>query len=87
MDDRWRHHLPPPPQFCHETEGEGNIFLFSSPLYSSFSPKTFGPTDLTSTYSVCIRRVFGGLEHQIQAFRSGVRCSNHQATHGHNVLH
>ncbi|GFX90859.1 hypothetical protein TNCV_3166901 [Trichonephila clavipes] len=24
-------------------------------------PKTFGPTDLTSTYSVCTRRVFGGI--------------------------
>ncbi|GFS57453.1 hypothetical protein TNCV_1401421 [Trichonephila clavipes] len=24
--------------------------------------KTFGPTDLTSTYSVCTRRVFGGIE-------------------------
>ncbi|GFV53234.1 hypothetical protein TNCV_1065931 [Trichonephila clavipes] len=24
-DDRWRHHLSPPPQFLHGTEGEGNI--------------------------------------------------------------
>ncbi|GFV08371.1 transposable element Tc1 transposase [Trichonephila clavipes] len=45
--------------------------------------KTFGPTDLTSTYSMCARRVFGGIGHGAQAFRSGVRCSNHQATHVH----
>ncbi|GFW67112.1 hypothetical protein TNCV_4031301 [Trichonephila clavipes] len=24
-DDRWRHHLSPPLQFWHGTEGEGNI--------------------------------------------------------------
>ncbi|GFX16156.1 hypothetical protein TNCV_4704121 [Trichonephila clavipes] len=29
--------------------------------------KTFGPTDLTSPYSVCTRRVFGGNEHRTQA--------------------
>ncbi|GFV91117.1 hypothetical protein TNCV_896381 [Trichonephila clavipes] len=28
------------------------------------------------------RRVFDGIGHRTQAFRSGVRCSNHQATHG-----
>ncbi|GFV32321.1 hypothetical protein TNCV_1676071 [Trichonephila clavipes] len=39
--------------------------------------KTFGPTDLTSTYSMCTRRVFGGIGHRTQAFRSGIRCSNH----------
>ncbi|GFT37623.1 hypothetical protein TNCV_67031 [Trichonephila clavipes] len=43
--------------------------------------KTFEPT-VTSMYSVCIWRVFGGIGHRTQAFRSGVRCSNHQATHG-----
>ncbi|GFW51230.1 hypothetical protein TNCV_3595121 [Trichonephila clavipes] len=43
--------------------------------------KTFGPTDLTSMYSVCTRRVFGGIGHWTQGFRSGVYCSNHQATH------
>ncbi|GFU87409.1 hypothetical protein TNCV_2716941 [Trichonephila clavipes] len=43
--------------------------------------KTFGPTDLTSVYSVCTRRVFGGIGHRTQAFRSGIRCSNHYATH------
>ncbi|GFX31967.1 HTH_48 domain-containing protein [Trichonephila clavipes] len=31
--------------------------------------KTFGPTDLTSTFSVCTRRVFGGIGHRTQAFR------------------
>ncbi|GFT21391.1 hypothetical protein TNCV_3816651 [Trichonephila clavipes] len=39
--------------------------------------KTFGPTDLMSTFSVCTRRVFGGLGHRTQVFRSGVRCPNH----------
>ncbi|GFW55012.1 hypothetical protein TNCV_2786271 [Trichonephila clavipes] len=34
--------------------------------------KTFEPTDLTITYSVCTRRVFGGIEHRTQAFRSRV---------------
>ncbi|GFW08987.1 hypothetical protein TNCV_3475331 [Trichonephila clavipes] len=33
--------------------------------------KTFGPTDLTSTYSE------GIWWHRTQVFRSGVRCSNH----------
>ncbi|GFX98357.1 hypothetical protein TNCV_4001261 [Trichonephila clavipes] len=47
---------------------------------------TLGPTDLTSTYSVCTRRVFGGIGHRTQAFRSGVRGSNHQATHGPIVV-
>ncbi|GFV49645.1 hypothetical protein TNCV_1959531 [Trichonephila clavipes] len=47
--------------------------------------KIFGPTELTSTYSVCTRRVFGGIRHRTQNFRSGVRCSNHQATHGRKV--
>ncbi|GFU68915.1 hypothetical protein TNCV_4882421 [Trichonephila clavipes] len=48
--------------------------------------KTFGLTDLTSTYSVCTRRVFGGIGHRTQAFRSEVRCSNHQATHGPYIV-
>ncbi|GFU86044.1 hypothetical protein TNCV_3070461 [Trichonephila clavipes] len=39
--------------------------------------KTFGPTDLTSTFSVCTRRVFGGIGHRTQTFWSGVRCPNH----------
>ncbi|GFS90672.1 hypothetical protein TNCV_3770991 [Trichonephila clavipes] len=57
--------------FCIELKGR-EIF---------FSPQDFGPTDLTSTYSVCTRRVFGGIGHRTHAFRSGVRCSNHKATH------
>ncbi|GFT02624.1 hypothetical protein TNCV_1488161 [Trichonephila clavipes] len=44
--------------------------------------KTFGPTDLTSMYSVCTRRVFGGIMYRSQAFRCRARCSNHQVTHG-----
>ncbi|GFT99672.1 hypothetical protein TNCV_1140631 [Trichonephila clavipes] len=39
--------------------------------------KTFGATDLMSTYSVCTQRVFGGIESRTQALRSAVRCSNH----------
>ncbi|GFV31269.1 hypothetical protein TNCV_1640211 [Trichonephila clavipes] len=42
--------------------------------------KTFGPTDLKSTYSVRTRRVFGGIGHRTQAFRFGVRCSNPRLT-------
>ncbi|GFT50735.1 SVWC domain-containing protein [Trichonephila clavipes] len=45
--------------FRHGTGGEGNILqppalvVFAATVY-----KTFGPTDLTSKYSVCIRRCF-----------------------------
>ncbi|GFV10869.1 hypothetical protein TNCV_4706361 [Trichonephila clavipes] len=39
--------------------------------------KTFGPTDLTSTYSVCTRRVFGGIEPRPSGLESDA-----QATHG-----
>ncbi|GFY20801.1 hypothetical protein TNCV_1120351 [Trichonephila clavipes] len=54
--------------------------IFSSPLHLWFCcdhPQDFGPTDLMSTYSMCTRRIFGGIGHRTQAFRSGVRCSNH----------
>ncbi|GFW09256.1 hypothetical protein TNCV_2102101 [Trichonephila clavipes] len=72
MDDRGRNILSPPPQFRHSTEREENILCTrDSDL------KTFGPTDLTSTYSVCTCRIFGGIGHRAQAFRSGVRCPNH----------
>ncbi|GFX50760.1 hypothetical protein TNCV_2723441 [Trichonephila clavipes] len=74
-DDRWRHYLSPPPQFRYGTEWERNIL--QSPCNRDLAHKTFGPSDLTSTYSVCTRRVFGGIGHQTHAFRSGVRCSNH----------
>ncbi|GFS82480.1 hypothetical protein TNCV_4777861 [Trichonephila clavipes] len=60
-------------------EGEGNILQSPALVISS---QDYGPTDLTSTYSVCTRRVFGGIGHRTQAFWSGVRCSNHQATYG-----
>ncbi|GFW50598.1 hypothetical protein TNCV_2889001 [Trichonephila clavipes] len=51
MDDRWQHHRSPPPQFRHGTEGEGNILR--APCTRNSAHKIFGPTDLTSTYSVC----------------------------------
>ncbi|GFV67725.1 uncharacterized protein TNCV_4624051 [Trichonephila clavipes] len=44
--------------------------------------QTFGSTYLASTYSLCTRRVFGGIRHRNLVFRSGVRCSSHKATHG-----
>ncbi|GFY12541.1 hypothetical protein TNCV_2447321 [Trichonephila clavipes] len=47
--------------------------------------KMLGPTDLTSTYSVCTRRAFGDIGHRTQAFRSGLRCTTHYATHGSYV--
>ncbi|GFT25538.1 hypothetical protein TNCV_3174111 [Trichonephila clavipes] len=55
--------------FCIETEGEGNIL---QSLRSRISPQDYGPTDLTSTYSMCTQRVFGGIGHRTQAFRSRV---------------
>ncbi|GFX23047.1 hypothetical protein TNCV_360611 [Trichonephila clavipes] len=52
--------------------------IFSSlPCTREFSPKTFGPTDLTSTYSVCSWMVFGDIGHRNQAFSSRFRCSIH----------
>ncbi|GFV06549.1 hypothetical protein TNCV_2948711 [Trichonephila clavipes] len=42
--------------FCMETEGEGNIL---QSLRLELNPQDYGPTDLTSTYTVCTRRVFG----------------------------
>ncbi|GFX48945.1 uncharacterized protein TNCV_2797361 [Trichonephila clavipes] len=81
--DRWRPHRSQSPQFRHGTGGKGNI-LQSPALVVSAAPthRTFEPTDLTSTYSVCTRRIFGAIGHRTQALRSGVRCSNHWATHG-----
>ncbi|GFX40817.1 hypothetical protein TNCV_3760411 [Trichonephila clavipes] len=54
--------------------------IFSSPCTRDSAHKTFGPTDLTSTFSVSTRKVFGGIGHRTQAFRSGVRCPNHYAS-------
>ncbi|GFU07609.1 hypothetical protein TNCV_2225751 [Trichonephila clavipes] len=48
--------------FCMEAEGEENILKY---LHSSLSPQDYGPTKLTSTYSVCTRRVFDGIGHRI----------------------
>ncbi|GFV16872.1 hypothetical protein TNCV_4431151 [Trichonephila clavipes] len=64
----------PPPQFRHGIGGEGNI-LHPLTLVGSAATahKTLGPIDLTSTYSVCTRRVFGGIGHRTQAFFSEVQ--------------
>ncbi|GFV32790.1 uncharacterized protein TNCV_3312711 [Trichonephila clavipes] len=71
--DRWRHHRSPPSQFRHGTGGEGNILQPPALVVSATTAhKTFGSTDLMSTYSVRNRRVFGGNGHRTQAFRSGV---------------
>ncbi|GFX48636.1 uncharacterized protein TNCV_585331 [Trichonephila clavipes] len=83
LHDRWRHKLSPLPQFRHGTGGEGNIFQYPTPVVSvATAHKSFGSTDLTSTYSVCTRRVFGGIRHRTQALLSEIRCFNHKATHG-----
>ncbi|GFT12864.1 uncharacterized protein TNCV_5095751 [Trichonephila clavipes] len=75
--DGWRHHRSPTPQYRHGTGGERNILQPPALMVSAATThKTFGSTVLKSTYSVCNRRVFGG-RHRTQAFRSGVRCSNH----------
>ncbi|GFT17935.1 hypothetical protein TNCV_4910931 [Trichonephila clavipes] len=55
--DRWRHHLSPPPQFRRGTEVEGTFLQFPALV---IQPTRLRPTDLTSTYSVYTRRVFGG---------------------------
>ncbi|GFT71016.1 uncharacterized protein TNCV_4889851 [Trichonephila clavipes] len=74
--DRWRHHRSP--QFRHGTGIEGNILQSPALVVSAVTThKTFGPTDFSSTYFVCTRRVFDDLGHRTQAFRSGVQCSNH----------
>ncbi|GFX81178.1 hypothetical protein TNCV_1911701 [Trichonephila clavipes] len=58
--------------FRHATGREGNILPPSATMASAeTSHKTFEPTDLTSTYSVCTRRVFGSTGHRTQAFRLG----------------
>ncbi|GFT52426.1 uncharacterized protein TNCV_502521 [Trichonephila clavipes] len=63
LHNKWRHHLPPPPQFRHGTGGERNILQPPVPMDSAATAhKTFRPTDLASTYSVCTQRVFGGMK-------------------------
>ncbi|GFX44683.1 hypothetical protein TNCV_2807551 [Trichonephila clavipes] len=54
-----------------ELEGEGNILQSPALVVSAATThKTFGPTDFTSTYSVCTRKVFGGIRHRAQAFQT-----------------
>ncbi|GFU99166.1 hypothetical protein TNCV_1228801 [Trichonephila clavipes] len=54
----------------HGTGGEGNIFHAPAPVVSAvMAHKTFGSTNLTSTYSVCTRCVFGDIEHRMQTLR------------------
>ncbi|GFW99046.1 hypothetical protein TNCV_1782651 [Trichonephila clavipes] len=60
--------------FAMELDGSE---IFSSPCTRDSALKTFGPTDLTSTFCMCTRRVSGGIGHRTHAFRSGVRCPNH----------
>ncbi|GFY01337.1 hypothetical protein TNCV_5078031 [Trichonephila clavipes] len=57
-------------------ELEANILQPPAPVVSDATAHwTFGPTDLTSTSE-------GICGHRTQAFRFGVRCSDHLATHG-----
>ncbi|GFV94606.1 hypothetical protein TNCV_3826731 [Trichonephila clavipes] len=49
--DRWRHHRFHHVRFRHGTGGEVNILQASALVVSAVTAyKTFGPTDLTSTY-------------------------------------
>ncbi|GFY23540.1 retrovirus-related Pol polyprotein from transposon RE1 [Trichonephila clavipes] len=74
---------PSPLQVRHETGGKRNILQPPAPGGSAeITQKIFGPTDLTSAYTVCTRKVFGSPKHGTQAFRSEARCSNHEATRG-----
>ncbi|GFU79215.1 hypothetical protein TNCV_2137381 [Trichonephila clavipes] len=67
--------------FCMELKGRE---IFSRPLLSGLSPQDIGPADLTSTYSVCTRRVFGGIGHRTQTFRSRLLGSR-QSTKSRNM--
>ncbi|GFS69302.1 hypothetical protein TNCV_4011171 [Trichonephila clavipes] len=52
--------LTTPPQFRHETGGEGNSPLPAALVVSAATThKTFRPTDLKSYVLLCTRRVFG----------------------------
>ncbi|GFY23619.1 hypothetical protein TNCV_1039181 [Trichonephila clavipes] len=67
--------LSPSPQFRYGTGEEGHILQPPASVVSTVTAhKTFVPTDLTSTYSVCI------CWHRTYAFRSRVQCSKHYAT-------
>ncbi|GFW51782.1 hypothetical protein TNCV_1187141 [Trichonephila clavipes] len=66
---KWRHNLSPPPQFGHELEG--TILQPLAPVVSAATThKTFGPTKLTNTYSVCTRTVFNGIEPELSSLES-----------------
>ncbi|GFT79419.1 hypothetical protein TNCV_604311 [Trichonephila clavipes] len=53
--------------------GKENILQSPAPVVSAVaSLKTFGPTVLMSTYSVCPPEVFVGIGHRAQAIRSGI---------------
>ncbi|GFW52855.1 uncharacterized protein TNCV_2394341 [Trichonephila clavipes] len=68
----------PSPPFRHGTGGEENILQPPALLISAATiHRTFEPTNLTSTYFLRARRVFGCIGYRTQSFRSGVRCSNH----------
>ncbi|GFY17706.1 uncharacterized protein TNCV_1074411 [Trichonephila clavipes] len=63
LHNRWRNHLSPSPQFRHGTGEKGNILQpLAHTVSAATTHNTFRPTDLTSTYCVCTRRVFGGIE-------------------------
>ncbi|GFV10180.1 hypothetical protein TNCV_3661321 [Trichonephila clavipes] len=83
LHDRWRYHLTlPPHNLGKELEGRKVFSWLLAPMVSSTTThKTFGPPDLMSTFSVSTRRVFGCVRHRTLVLRSGVRCSNHWATH------
>ncbi|GFX64287.1 hypothetical protein TNCV_1500111 [Trichonephila clavipes] len=70
--DTFADHLIDLPSYWHGTGGEGNILQVPPPGVSAATANmTFGPTDLTSTYSMCTRRVFGGIGHRAHVFRHG----------------
>ncbi|GFW04185.1 uncharacterized protein TNCV_2669501 [Trichonephila clavipes] len=65
LNDRWRHHRSPPPQLRQGTGGDGNILHSPALVVSAVTThKNFGPTELTSMYYMCTRRVFGGIGHR-----------------------
>ncbi|GFX44182.1 hypothetical protein TNCV_4119781 [Trichonephila clavipes] len=44
-------------------------------VFAATTHKTLRPTDLTSTCSVCTRKIFGCIGHRTHALQSGVRFS------------
>ncbi|GFX99846.1 hypothetical protein TNCV_258831 [Trichonephila clavipes] len=82
MGYRWRHHRSPPPEFRYGTGGEENILQPPALVGSATTAhKTFGPTDLTSTYSVRTRRVFGGIEPRPSGLESDARTTRLPTIH------